>query len=436
MAAALPLTLGSAERARQPDTGGTPAATDHAMRWWPRPVPGMYEFELRGMATTALAEIAIISCLGIPPIARMTGVGFSFLALILAIHVACMTVLGLLAVASRTRPRLLSVQLPFALTYNIALCLWIIAHSGDAKTSWWMAYVMYAGITGSLQELDAAWLIAAIFAVCPFAAVPALHSAGADLSEAIARASVAGGMAVLGYLVPARVGIIWRQSRDEQRRDLAAAHQRTVELEAAAYRAERQALSRDLHDAVGSRLAVVALYSDLLQAGVANGAMNAELAATLRQSAKDGLADLRLVINGLHPEVASWQGVKAQLQQLAQQAAAAGAQTQLDIDAGEVPLPQLAALACVRTSQEAVANALRHGKPSKLTLAAHCHGGALTLTVADDGSGFDPAQPCAGMGLANMRERARLVGGQIDVTSQIGTGTVVALSVPVAADGP
>jgi two-component system sensor histidine kinase UhpB len=57
----------------------------------------------------------------------------------------------------------------------------------------------------------------------------------------------------------------------------------------------------------------------------------------------------------------------------------------------------------------------------------------LRIEVRDDGSGFDPSRARAGLGLAGIHERMELLGGTFDLTSQPGQGTVVAVSLPVAA---
>jgi len=89
-----------------------------------------------------------------------------------------------------------------------------------------------------------------------------------------------------------------------------------------------------------------------------------------------------------------------------------------------------------RVAQEAIGNALRHSG-SKLVLV--CLSGRqrrVVLEVDDQGSGFDPRVPQAGMGLSSMRERAGSVGGRLTVTSAPGAGTQVRLSIPVTAVRP
>jgi len=80
---------------------------------------------------------------------------------------------------------------------------------------------------------------------------------------------------------------------------------------------------------------------------------------------------------------------------------------------------------------EALTNAARHGRPSHALVQANCENGQFLLTVRDDGSGFSP-RPSeeSGYGLRNMRDRARLLGGELTIESERGKGSRVTLKVP------
>jgi hypothetical protein len=78
-------------------------------------------------------------------------------------------------------------------------------------------------------------------------------------------------------------------------------------------------------------------------------------------------------------------------------------------------------------------NIVRHAGATRADLEMHVDGGLLILTIADNGRGFDIAAIRDGNGLSNMRDRARLMGGGLDVSSRSGAGTIVRLTVPVKA---
>jgi signal transduction histidine kinase len=81
--------------------------------------------------------------------------------------------------------------------------------------------------------------------------------------------------------------------------------------------------------------------------------------------------------------------------------------------------------------QEALANAVKHARPSRVVLRARDAGGGRTvLSVSDDGAGFDPAQAAErhGMGLDLMRERVTELGGELQLESTPGEGTTVRIT--------
>jgi protein-histidine pros-kinase len=125
-------------------------------------------------------------------------------------------------------------------------------------------------------------------------------------------------------------------------------------------------------------------------------------------------------------------GLLLALRQLAEAAAARGG---LDLT---LSLPEkLSSLtpdveqACYRIAQEALENAVKHAAARRLQVSLEQDGAAVTLTVADDGGGFDPAGKAAAerYGLQGMRERAELAGGRLAVDSRPGQGTRVTLTI-------
>ena len=85
-----------------------------------------------------------------------------------------------------------------------------------------------------------------------------------------------------------------------------------------------------------------------------------------------------------------------------------------------------------RIAQEALQNALRHARAEHVDLTLEARDGALVLSVADDGDGFDPADPSLRsrrLGLTSMEERARAAGGRLEIDSRPGAGTTVRFEV-------
>lgn len=88
-----------------------------------------------------------------------------------------------------------------------------------------------------------------------------------------------------------------------------------------------------------------------------------------------------------------------------------------------------------RISQEAVTNALKHGRPSCIEVTLRCVGQEVVMTIQDDGGGFDEqrAEERLTLGLIGMKERAQLVRGVCSITSRPGKGTTVEVQLPMEA---
>jgi signal transduction histidine kinase len=88
----------------------------------------------------------------------------------------------------------------------------------------------------------------------------------------------------------------------------------------------------------------------------------------------------------------------------------------------------------LRICQEAVANSIKHARPSRIVISLIRERGSVRLQVADDGKGFDSAtalSPGAGhFGLLNMRERANQIGARLTIISKPGSGTVIEVEAP------
>jgi signal transduction histidine kinase len=191
--------------------------------------------------------------------------------------------------------------------------------------------------------------------------------------------------------------------------------------------AERERIMRDMHDGVGG-----VLISSLarLEAGTVDP-----------QSIADGLRaaleELRLAIDSLAPvegDPGTVLGiVRARLGDRLGRSGIA-----LDWRVGDLPvLPDLGpenVLHLIRIVQEAIANAIRHSAARHLVVATELigtgGGQAIVVRISDDGRGL-PSEPFPQRGIANMRQRARLLGGSLTVSSSPG-GTTVELRLPVA----
>jgi signal transduction histidine kinase len=194
---------------------------------------------------------------------------------------------------------------------------------------------------------------------------------------------------------------------------------------------ERNRIARELHDAVTQKLFSLRLTAEAAAALVPRDPARAagEL-DTVRRLAAEATAELRAIVVGLRPAELDGDGLDVALRKQADLLDRVHRPT---VTFTGDPVPRLPAgreEAVYRIAQEAMHNALRHGAPARVGVTLRTENHALVLEVADDGRGFDPAEPSRRLGLASMRERARAAGGRLDVVSTPGAGTTVRLEVP------
>jgi signal transduction histidine kinase len=155
----------------------------------------------------------------------------------------------------------------------------------------------------------------------------------------------------------------------------------------------------------------------------------------LRELQKDALAEMRTLIFELRPSSLESDGL---VQALRTHATAVQRRTGLVIVVDAEPIERLALAAeeaLYRIGQEALHNVVKHANASNATIRIWREGDRVRLSVADDGSGFDPgAVPRGHLGLIGMRQRVDLVGGELRVESRAGHGTLIEASVPADDD--
>ena len=196
--------------------------------------------------------------------------------------------------------------------------------------------------------------------------------------------------------------------------------------EAQAAAIERERIGRDLHDGAIQRVYAAGLLAESLRKK-ADGAQ-ADGLDRLMQTLNEAIADLRHYLSDLRTDHAA--DLSAVLHVVVQEAQrASSAQIHCSID----PLPTLPPDRLTHVAsfaREAISNAVRHSQAHVIDLSAHSRNNHLMLIVHDDGRGFKLDVP-RGYGLRNMRDRARLLGGEVTFDSTPGKGTTITLSVPV-----
>lgn len=215
-------------------------------------------------------------------------------------------------------------------------------------------------------------------------------------------------------------------------RDLA---QRNADLaqqaEEAAIHAERVRISRDLHDAIAQRLFSLSVSAstlpDLIARDQDGGVEQAKAIAGL---AEHTLLDLRSLLLELRPTTVLQKGLSEALRSLCTESAVE-AECSLILTGHYIPAPIEDIV--YRIAQEALSNANKHAAASSVTVSLVEGKRKLTMSVSDDGMGFDPTavKGSGKFGLMSMRERANLVGGELAIESNPTRGTTIQLILPL-----
>jgi two-component system, NarL family, sensor kinase len=212
-------------------------------------------------------------------------------------------------------------------------------------------------------------------------------------------------------------------------RELQVSRQRLV----AAREEERRRLRRDLHDGLGPSLASLAMRleaaSDLIDDDPAQAS---NLVSRLSDQAREGIGEVRRLVEGLRPPALDQLGLVSALRHRAAEHGSAGAGVPWSVEADDdiEPLPAAVEVAAYRIVVEAVTNVQRHSGADRCVVRLARLDGDLRIDVSDTGSGLAPDRR-PGVGLSSMRERAEELGGSFEAGDRPGGGTVVQVRLPL-----
>ncbi|MAT99688.1 MAG: hypothetical protein CL608_21310 [Anaerolineaceae bacterium] len=204
-----------------------------------------------------------------------------------------------------------------------------------------------------------------------------------------------------------------------------------LQAEEAAVLAERNRLARELHDAVTQTLFSASLIADVLpRIWERNPELGRVRLAELRELTRGALAEMRTLLLELRPATLTESSLAELLQQLA---AAVIGRSRLKVTVnvvGERPLPPDTQVVLYRIAQEALNNIVKHAGASQVSVTLQFLPECVELTVADNGRGFEVSRiGVHSLGLGIMRERAAKIGAKLQITSEIGTGTIIKVQV-------
>jgi signal transduction histidine kinase len=306
---------------------------------------------------------------------------------------------------------------------------------------------------GPAVALPAVGVFDAVVLLAPLMAARLAVAGTAAMAVAAVAAGGTWGATVAGYTFALAAALLLgfnrRQylERSEQAERLLAESQRARQEQArAAALEERTRIAREIHDVLAHSLGALALQLDVADALLSDGAAPDLVHTHLRRArglAVDGLGEARRAVAALRGDTLPLRRLLDGL--LSDYRADSGAPVALEVTGAQRDLAPDAALAAVRTAQEAISNVRKHAPGAALAVHLAYQGDATILTVTDrppdireSGTAIAVQAPIAatalsttgaGYGLTGLRERAALLGGTLDAGPE-GTGWTICLRLP------
>lgn len=196
---------------------------------------------------------------------------------------------------------------------------------------------------------------------------------------------------------------------------------------------ERTRISREIHDVLGQDLTALNMGLHRLERSLSATDARREQIGELRALVGGTIETVRRISRELRPPMLDELGFAEAVAWRARTFAEATG-LRVDCKIGRIPtLPPECATALYRVLQECLTNAARHSGASKLSVRVRAAHGQLTLRVADNGRGIAPREreSSASLGLIGMRERVRLIGGELDILRPASGGAEILVRAPI-----
>jgi PAS domain S-box-containing protein len=196
---------------------------------------------------------------------------------------------------------------------------------------------------------------------------------------------------------------------------------------------EQRRIGQDLHDGIGQELTGLAMLAQRLAGILADKALpEAGAGAKIASGLDQALTHVRALSKGLVPVEVDAEGLMVALRELAARAGELnGIGCTFRCREPVAILDNQTPTHLYRMSQEALTNAIKHGRARHVVISLEAEGDLVTLKVRDDGVGFqEPSKDVAGTGLRIMRYRAELIGAKLTIEPAASQGTIVTCTLP------
>ena len=231
------------------------------------------------------------------------------------------------------------------------------------------------------------------------------------------------------------VGKLERNFNEMAERLATAVSRERMLADKSAREAERNRISRELHDSISQDLFSISLIAAGLERALPENSPLRAQVHTLVETTEATNREMRALLLELRPAMLEERGLLPALEELAS-AYSVRLGVKIDAELEPVRMQPAAELAALRIAQEGIANAVKHARATNIKLELHRTDGHADITVSDDGGGFDPGANGAaeGLGLRLMRERVEELGGSLKISSRPGEGSIVVASIPGVID--
>jgi two-component sensor histidine kinase len=196
----------------------------------------------------------------------------------------------------------------------------------------------------------------------------------------------------------------------------------------------RTRIATDLHDDIGASLSLIAMLSEVAQRQWQQGSAKiSESLSSIAEASRESVGAMSDIVWAVNPRKDRLSELIKRMRRFASDVLSArNIQLQFEADCGsDVELEADARREILSIFKEGVNNIARHAACYVATVDILFAKQWITLTLNDDGQGFDVANPTEGNGLDNMRQRARKLGGELEVSSQPGHGVRLTLRIPL-----
>jgi len=202
---------------------------------------------------------------------------------------------------------------------------------------------------------------------------------------------------------------------------------------------ERKRIARELHDDIAQLIVLLSRRLDILISGGAHKLPKATISELehLQNIANEAYKSLQRYARDLRPSILDQMGLVAALNWLAEELSKE-LEIKAAVKADILPsLPSETELALFRIAQEALNNVRKHAQASEVNVTVESDSSHIRMTITDNGKGFSLSRLTGDLvkegklGVQGMEERARLIGGKLEIKSQPGKGTTVIVKAPI-----